>query len=105
MTTFIGVLTPEATRAIMSDIELMDDVIDLISASRETIQVKPTKRVIENGETYFVSFMLNVDNKLHQALEAEAKKQQRTIAKLLRRYAVLAFKICLEDVEEVKEGA
>ena len=103
--TIIGELAPETTRQIMGDIALMDDVFDLISAGRPSIRVKSTKPVSEDSESYFCSFLINVDFATHEKLVAEAQKQQRTVASLLRRYAILAFKMCLEDVEDVKEAA
>jgi hypothetical protein len=98
--TIIGELAPETTSEIMTEITLQDDVIDLIAASRNTLRVASTKSAIKNGKTYHCSYLLNVPNDLLARLGPEAQKQERTIAGLLRRYTILAFAMCLADLED-----
>ena len=87
----------------------MDDLIDAcwdaVSAARSTIRVKPTKPGTESGETYFVSFMLNIDTETHQALIAEAERQRRLVQNVLRDYLRFAFKICFQDDVEKEQAA
>jgi hypothetical protein len=87
----------------------MDDLIDAcwdaVSAARNTIRVKPTKPATESGETYFVSFMLNIDTETHQALIAEAERQRRLVQNVLRDYLRFAFKICFQDDVEKEQAA
>jgi hypothetical protein len=56
---------------------LRDKLYDAILASRNSIRVIHIKKpVIEGGETYLVSFLLNLDGEKHAALCADAQKKQ-----------------------------
>ena len=67
-------------------IELVDRCWDATSAARNTIRVKPTKPATEFGETYYVSFMLNIDSKTHQELVRRRERQRRPPQNVLRDY-------------------
>jgi hypothetical protein len=79
--------------------ELVDSCWDATSAARNTIKVKPTKPATEFGETYYVSFMLNIDTKTHEELVEEAE-QHRPPQNVLRDYLRFAFKVCFQDEVE-----
>ena len=85
----------------------MDDLIDACwdatSAARNSIRV--TKPTSETAESYFISFILNLDFPTHQALVAEAEKQHRLPQNVLRDYLRFAFKVCFQDAEGEKQAA
>jgi hypothetical protein len=66
--------------------DLVDSVWDATSAARNTIKVKPTRPATEFGETYYVSFMLNIDAKTHEELVEEAERQHRLPQNVIRDY-------------------
>jgi hypothetical protein len=88
---------------------LSDTIFDAIADARHTLRVSPTKTADGAGATYFVSFMLNIDSKTHEILRAVAVRKERSVPKLLRRYALECFKQCIADEEtdeaELKEAA
>lgn len=93
------------------DEDLLRDVLyDAIAAGRHSLRVAPTKTATEDGETFFVSFLMNIDSKTLDLLGAVAKKKERSVPKLLRRYALECFKTCICDeemaeAEELKDAA
>jgi hypothetical protein len=88
----------------MSEEDLLRDILyDAIAASRNSIRVTYTKPISEDVTTFYVSFLMSVDAKTHQLLCASAQKKERTVPKLLRRYAVACFRQCICD-EEVAES-
>lgn len=92
----------------MDEQTLAENLFDAIAASRFSIRVRSTKPTAENAETFVVSFLMNVPAETHEALCAAARVKQRTVASLLRRYVVAAFKFFIEaddDEEEEKEAA
>ena len=87
-----------------TDEDLLRDVIyDSIAEARHTVRVAATKQVAEDAQTFFVSFLLNVDNKTLAILDAVAKKKGRSLEKLLRRYCIECLKDCVLDQEEAAE--
>jgi hypothetical protein len=82
----------------MSDTEyLVDTVWDAIAAGRKTIRVGNAKPEKDNATTFFVSFLINIDNKTYEKLHAVADKNERSVPKLLRRYIGLGFRDCFSE--------
>jgi hypothetical protein len=80
--------------------EIIDRVWDATSAARNTIRVKPTKPTSETAESYFCSFVLNLDFATHRELVEEAERQQRPPQNVLRDYLRFGFKVCFQDEVE-----
>lgn len=87
--------------------ELVDAVWDGISAARKSVRVVHRRPEIETGETYVVSFLLNLDKAVHDEFVAEAERQRRQVEMLIRDYVRFGFKVCFQDEvgEEEKEAA
>ena len=84
--------------------EEIETLFDCIAQGRKSLRVFRTKPTIENGETFVISFLLNVDSKIYNELRAEAERRNLKVEKVVRGYIALCFKQCLAD-EEVKEAA
>jgi hypothetical protein len=98
----------------MDEEDLMENIFDAVAASRYSITcVRSTKQTQEGSQTYYCTFLLNVDNKSHDALcaiaGADKADERRSVAKVLRRYIVACFKACIErdqdDAEPEKQAA
>jgi hypothetical protein len=86
--------------------ELVDLCWDATSAARNTIRVKPTKPTSETAESYYVSFILNIDFDTHRELVEEAERQRRLPQSVLRDYLRMAFKVLFQDeVDEEQKAA
>jgi hypothetical protein len=82
--------------------EEIETLFDCIAEGRKSLRVFRT--TIENGETFVISFLLNVDSRIYNELRAEAERRNLKVEKVVRGYIALCFKQCLAD-EEVKEAA
>jgi hypothetical protein len=91
--TIIGEIGPDKTREIMGEQDLVESVYDAVAASRNSIRVRPHGK---GGRTFMCSLMMITEPKLYEQLCAEAKKQQRSVDALLRRYLMLCFRDCIE---------
>jgi hypothetical protein len=85
--------------------ELVDSCWDATAAARNTIRVKPTKPTSETAESYYCSFILNIDFATHRELVEEAERQHRPPQNVLGDYLRFAFKVCFQDAEEEEQKA
>jgi hypothetical protein len=90
---------------------LIDAIFDAIADGRNSIRVAYNKDAApENGASFYVSFLVNVDADTHKLLGTVAKKKEYSVPSLMRRYVKACFQMCIladdEDVEpELKEAA
>jgi hypothetical protein len=83
--------------------ELVDDVWDAIAAARKSVRVVHKRPEIETGETYLVSFLLNLEKPVHDELVAEANRNGREVDKVLGDYVRFGLKICFQDFTDDEE--
>jgi hypothetical protein len=57
--------------------EIVDAVWDSIALGRKSVRVVHKRPEIETGETYLISFLLNLDKAVHDEIVAEATRQRR----------------------------
>lgn len=85
--------------------DLVDAVWDGISAGRRSVRVVHKRPEIEAGETYLVSFLLNLDKAAHDELVAEAARFGREAEMIIRDYVRFGFKVCFQDEGEEQQKA
>jgi hypothetical protein len=78
---------------------LRDILYDSIAAARTTIRVGNAKSTAEDTTSFFVSFVMQLDNQTYRRLCDVADKRERSMPRLLRRYIKEGFKECLADEE------
>ena len=90
---------------------LLDRIYDAIAAGRRSLRVGNAKPATEGATTFFVSFLLTLDNDTHEVLRKVADGKQRSAPRLLKRYIKDGFRECFEDErvadkdDELKEAA
>jgi hypothetical protein len=81
----------------------IETLFDRIAEGRKSLRVFHTKPQIETGETFVISFLLNVEAPLYTALCTEAERRKHRVEKTLRQYISLCFKKCIGEVEAEDE--
>jgi hypothetical protein len=81
----------------------IETLFDRIAEGRKSLRVFRARPAIENGETFVVSFPLNADTPLYNALCAEAERRKHKVEKTLRQYISLCFKKCIGEMEAEDE--
>jgi hypothetical protein len=79
---------------------VLDSVCDALVAGRHTIRVGNAKPESEGKKTFFVSFLVSLDDEAYAALCAVADKHERSAPRFLRRYIKDCFRFYLAEEEE-----
>lgn len=78
---------------------LVDDILDALAATRNSLRVAPYRN--EANGKFLVTMLIELDPAAYAKLCAEATAQERSPAKLVRRYVILGLRDCLtDDMEE-----
>jgi hypothetical protein len=86
--------------------EIVDAVWDSIALGRKSVRVVHKRPEIETGETYLISFLLNLDKAVHDGIMAEATRQRRErVEMLIRDYVRYGLKVCFQDAEDEEQAA
>jgi hypothetical protein len=83
--------------------EEIETLFDCIAEGRKSLRVVHIKPQIETGETFVISFLLNADARLYNAMCVEAERRKHKVEKTLRQYISLCFKKCIGEVEDEDE--
>jgi hypothetical protein len=79
--------------------QLIDKVLDALANARNGLRVSDYKN--EANGSFFLTLVVELDPPTYARLCAEAEAQERSPAKLVRRYIVAGLRDCLsDDVEE-----
>lgn len=77
---------------------LVDDILDAMAATRNSLRVAPFRNVPDGK--FLVTMLIELDPAVFEKLCEEAIKQERTPAKLVRRYIAGGLRDCLSDDSE-----
>lgn len=86
--------------------DLIDATWDAMALGRKSVRVVRKKPEVETGETYLISFLLNLDKQVHDELVAHAARHGREVENVIKDYIRFGLKVCfLDDDDEQQKAA
>ena len=74
---------------------LVDDILDAVASTRNSLRVAPFRN--EADGKFLVTMLIELDPACTKSCATKLPKQERSPAKLVRRYIVAGFRDCLSD--------